>query len=109
MYILLFSTISIIILIILLFKTYLKIKKSIDNKQKDKITSKCPDYWDIVREIYDDNGVVTGIECQNVHQLGKCGVNGNDKFIFENHIYQNGENSALERENWVKDCETPWT
>jgi hypothetical protein len=109
MYLLIFSTISIIILIILLLSAYFKIKKSIDDKHKQKITSRCPDYWDIIREIYDDNGVVTGVECQNVHQLGKCGVNGNDKFVFEDSIYQNGENSDLERQNWVKDCGTPWT
>jgi hypothetical protein len=108
MFVIIFSILSSILLIYLLFMTYNKIIKQLNSKTREKYVQLCPDYWDIVGQKFDDSGNVVSIECKNVHKLGKCAVSDRDTFIFEDEIFINPDTADISRCKWAKRCGTTW-
>jgi hypothetical protein len=108
MFVIVFTTLSVILLIYLLFATYSKIKKQLNSKVREKYEQLCPDYWEMVGQRFDDSGNVVSIECKNVHKLGRCAVDGSNTFKFEDEIFINPDTADISRCKWAKRCGTTW-
>jgi hypothetical protein len=108
MFVLIFSILSTILLIYLLYNTYITIRKQLDKKAKQKYEQLCPDYWEIVGQKFDDSGNPVSIECKNVHKLGKCAVTDRNTFIFEDEIFINPETADISKCKWAKQCSVSW-
>ena len=108
MFIITFSILATALLIYLLFETYNKIKTQIHTNATKKYVQVCPDYWEVVSQSLDTSGNVIGVECKNVHQLGKCAVSDRDTFKFDDHIFTDPETAELAKCKWSKRCEVSW-
>jgi hypothetical protein len=108
MFVIIFSTLSLILLIYLLINTYITIKKKLNKKAKIKYNQICPDYWEVVKQKFDDSGNSISVECKNVHKLGKCAITDRNTFIFEDEIFINPDTADISRCKWAKRCGTTW-
>lgn len=104
-----FAIFCVIILIILLFNAYQTIRRKVLSESKDKYEQKCPDYWEVVRQVYNEQtGEPAGVVCRNVHKLGKCGLEGDNEFAFTDNIFLDNDTKDDAKCKWAKRCGVTW-
>lgn len=74
-----------------LFREY---KKTEEALKKSKMTPQCPDYWK----------TVGNNRCQNVKNIGRCNLGGQNTMDFSDKLYAEDINKC----KWSKFCEASW-
>ena len=74
-----------------------KEQKSLKNMKYPPLASKCPDYWEVLR-----NG-----NCRNNHSIGLCKTSGDRDMNFNDDLFKGkaGDNYKCA---WAKQCQVPW-
>jgi len=97
-----------ILLVVMLYNTYKKLQVDIQAKGKKKYEQLCPDYWELVDQGYDNNGNVNSIRCRNVHELGKCALEGDRIYVLSDPIFYDPKTSDKAKCKWAKACDISW-
>lgn len=110
MFVVITSILALSITLLLLFKTYQKIRDNEHKKfEKEKTVKQlCPDYWEVNNHEVDNLGNTVSVSCRNVHQLGKCAVTASDIFTFDDELFNDPDTADMAKCKWSKNCGVTW-